>query len=154
MVVRECGLLFRGYTLLNKSYHETRGDKIDKDLRSGLMTALLNFAENAFSKNLVEYFEMRKFVIAFTETKIKAFDSFEPEVLIVYAILDKEKKIDKHISKVIIPSIKKIADHFITKYDGKNLSEVSQFEVFKKTLDKIFGSDTQTLDQKLEGTFF
>ena len=154
MVIRECGLLFRGYTLIYESYHQTSKQKIDKDLRSGLLTALINFAESAFSKNLVEYFEMKKFVIVFIEDKILSYDSPEPEVLMIYAILDKEKKIDKHISKVIIPSLKEIIKHFKEKYEGKNLSEISQFKDFKKTIKEILGSDIETLDQKLKGTFF
>ncbi len=154
MVIRECGLLFRGYTLIYESYHQTSKQRIDKDLRSGLLTALINFAESAFSKNLVEYFEMKKFVIVFIEDKILSYDSPEPEVLMIYAILDKEKKIDKHISKVIIPSLKEIIKHFKEKYEGKNLSEISQFKDFKKTIKDILGSDIKTLDQKLKGTFF
>jgi hypothetical protein len=154
MVIRECGLLFRGYTLIYESYHQTSKQKIDKDLRSGLLTALINFAESAFSKNLVEYFEMKKFVIVFIEDKIFSYDSPEPEVLMIYAILDKEKKIDKHISKVIIPSLKEIIKHFKEKYEGKNLSEISQFKDFKKIIKEILGSDIETLDQKLKGTFF
>ncbi|MFX1445046.1 MAG: hypothetical protein ACFFHV_16660, partial [Promethearchaeota archaeon] len=86
--------------------------------------------------------------------KIKPEDSPEPEPLIAYAILDKEKKVEKHISKVVIPSLKEIIKRFIAKYDGKNLSEVSQFQSFKENLDRIFGSETKTIDEKLRGTFF
>ena len=82
MVIREAGILFRGFTLVNGLYHQTSGDRIDNDLRSGLLTAILNFAENAFSTELVEYFEGRKFCIAFKEDKIMAQDSMEPELLI------------------------------------------------------------------------
>ncbi len=154
MVIRESGILFRGFTLLFATYHQTSDNKIDKDLRSALLTALINFAESAFSKDTIEYFEMRKFVISFIEDKIKPEDSPEPEPLIAYAILDQEKKIDKHISKVVIPSLKEIMKQFIAKYNGKNLSEISQFQTFKEKLDKIFGSETKTIDQKLKGTFF
>jgi hypothetical protein len=154
MVIRESGILFRGFTLLYVKYHQTSDDKIDKDLRSALLTALINFAESAFSKDTIEYLEMRKFVISFIEDKIKPEDSPEPELLIAYAILDKEKKIEKHISKVVIPSLKEIIKQFIEKFDGKNLSEISQFQGFKETLDKIFGSETKTVDEKLRGTFF
>ena len=45
MVIREAGLLFRGFTLINGFYHQTSDEPIDKDLRSGLLTAMLNFAE-------------------------------------------------------------------------------------------------------------
>ena len=153
MVVREAGLLFRGFTLVKKSYHKTTKGKIDKDLRSGLLTAILNFAQSTFSKDLIEYFEGKKYLIAFIEDYIDAEDSFEPEFLISYAILDKEKKMEKHIHKVIQPLLKQILKEFKSLNTGKNLSEVSQFKDFKQNLDKIFGTDTQTVDQKLKRIF-
>ncbi|MFX1365614.1 MAG: hypothetical protein ACFFCE_06395 [Promethearchaeota archaeon] len=153
MVVREAGLLFRGYTLVKKSYHKSTKGKIDTDLRSGLLTAILNFAQSTFSKDFVEYFEGKKYLIAFTEDAINAEDSFEPELLISYVILDKEKKIEKYIRKIIQPLLKQITKEFKTQNVGKNLSEVSQFKDFKLYLDKIFGSDTKTIDQKFKNLF-
>ncbi len=154
MVIRECGLLFRGYTLIYETYHKTSQEEIDNDLRSGLLTALLNFAEISFKTNTVEYFEMKKFIIAFVEDTIISKDNEAPEPLIIYAIIDKEKKIDKHISKVIIPSLKEITRAFKEKYEGVNLSEISLFREFKKTIQKVLGSDIENLEQKLKGTFF
>jgi len=40
MVIREVGLLFRGFTLVKKSYHKTTLGKIDSDLRSGVCRIL------------------------------------------------------------------------------------------------------------------
>lgn len=156
MVIREAGLLFRGFNLVNSTYHQTSGDEIDKDLRSGLLTAILNFAENAFSNDLLEYFEGKKFVIAFTQDTIVSLDSAgkEGELLIAYAILDKEKKIDKHVHKVIQPQLREIIREFKKEYEGTVLSEISRLKVFRNILDEIFGSDTKTIDQKLKGTFF
>jgi len=154
MVIREAGLLFRGFTLVKKSYHKTSLGKIDTDLRSGLLTAILNFAETAFSENFVEYLEGKKFVIAITKDQIMAEDSVEPELLIPYAILDKEKKIDKYIHKILQPLLKKIADEFKNLNTGKNLSEITQFKGFKNNLDQVFGSDTKKMDQKLKGLFY
>jgi hypothetical protein len=151
MVVREAGLLFRGFTLVKKSYHKTSMGKIDTDLRSGLLTAILNFAQSTFSKDIVEYFEGKKFLITFLEDQILAENSFEPELIISYAILDKERKIEKYIRKVIQPLLKKVVKEFKSLHSGKNLSEVSQFKTFKENLDTIFGTDTQTIDQKLRG---
>ena len=153
MVVREAGLFFRGFTVVKKSYHKTSLGKIDADLRSGLLTAILNFAESAFSQGLVEYFEGKKFIIAFIGDKILADNSIEPELLISYAILDKEKKIDKYIHKIIQPSLYKILEEFKSLNSGKNLSEVTQFRSFKQNLDNVFGADTKTIDQKLKGLF-
>jgi trehalose-6-phosphate synthase len=153
MVVREAGLIFRGFYLVKKSYHKTTKGKIDQDLRSGLLTAILNFAETAFTKDTVEYFEMNKLLITFKEDRLVAKDSLEPETLISYVVLDKEKKVEKYIHKVIQPLLHKVIQEFKANHMGKNFSEVSQFKVFKQNLDRIFGTDTQTVDQKLKGIF-
>jgi hypothetical protein len=154
MVIREVGLLFRGFTLVKKSYHKTTLGKIDADLRSGLLTALLNFAETAFSTGSVEYFQGNRFTIAFMNAKILSDDSKEPELLVSYAIIDRQKKVDKYINKIINPLLIKVVKEFKSQNEGKNLSEVSQFKIFKKSLDIIFGSSTKKVDQKLDGLFF
>ncbi|MFX1530925.1 MAG: hypothetical protein ACFFBC_07425 [Promethearchaeota archaeon] len=153
MVVREAGILFRGFTLVKKSYHKSTKGRIDNDLRSGLLTAILNFAQSAFSKDVVEYFEGKKYLIAFKEDEIVAKNSIEPELLISYAILDKEKKVEKYIRKIIQPLLDAVTYQFKSLNTGKNLSEVSQFKDFKPFLDRIFGTDTQTIDQKLRRIF-
>ena len=154
MVIREAGLLFRGFSLVKKSYHKTTLGKIDSDLRGGLLTALLTFADTAFKSDSIEYFEGGKFVTAFINDKIRAEDSLEPEILISYVILDKEKKIDKYIKKIIQPMLVKLAYEFKNKNEMKNLSEVSLFTDFKKDIDSIFGSDAKNIDQKLQGLFY
>ncbi|MBY8988539.1 MAG: hypothetical protein KGD61_08790 [Candidatus Lokiarchaeota archaeon] len=154
MVIREVGLLFRGFTLVKKSYHKTTLGKIDADLRSGLLTALLNFAETAFSTGSVEYFQGNRFTIAFINAKILSDDSLNPELLVSYAIIDRQKKIDKYIRKIVNPLLTKVAKEFISQYEGKNLSEVSQFKNFKESLDVIFGSNTKKIHQKLDGLFY
>jgi len=55
---------------------------------------------------------------------------------------------------MVQPSLKKVINLFKSKYDGKNLSEISQFRDFKRDLDNIFGTDTKTIEQKLKGTLF
>jgi len=153
MVVREAGILFRGFTLVKKSYHKSTKGKIDDDLRSGLLTAILNFAQSAFSKDIIEYFEGKKFLIAFKGDEITAKNSFEPELLISYAILDKEKRIEKYVRKIIQPLLNDVINQFKSLNTGKNLSEVSQFKGFKQHLDTIFGTDTETVQQKFKGIF-
>ena len=153
MVVREAGLMFRGFNLVKRSYHKSTKGKVDADLRSGLLTIIKTFAESALTKGSLEYFEGKKFLIAFTDAEIMSEDGTELETLISYAIIDKEKKMEKYTHKIILPLLKKVIKEFMISNKGKNFSEVSQFRGFKETLDKIFGSDTQTVDQKLKGIF-
>ncbi|MBY8991118.1 MAG: hypothetical protein KGD58_10230 [Candidatus Lokiarchaeota archaeon] len=153
MVVREAGLMFRGFTLVKKTFHKTDKGKIDIDLRSGLLDAILSFAESAFMESSIEYFQGKKFTIVFTKDKIMSNDGFEPEVLTSYVILDRSKKIEKYIHKIVQPLLKHAIDEFSSLNMGKNLSEVSQFREFKTKLDEIYGNDSKTLDQKLKGVF-
>jgi hypothetical protein len=153
MVVREAGIIFRGFNLVKRSYHKSTKGKIDDDLRSGLLTAIKSFAESAFTKGSVEYFEGKKLLIAFIDDEIMSDDGREPENLISYAIIDKEKRMEKYMHKIILPLLRNVIDEFIALNKGKNLSEVSQFRDFKENLDNIFGTDTQTVDQKLKGIF-
>ncbi|MFX1313225.1 MAG: hypothetical protein ACFFHD_11520 [Promethearchaeota archaeon] len=153
MVVREAGVLFRGFTLVKKTFHKSDKGQIDPDLRSGLLTAIISFAQTAISKDSIEYLEGKKYVITFLEDKIKAEDSNEPEDLMSYVILDKDKKIEKYIRKIIRILLKRVIDDFKSLHSGKNLSEISRFKDFKQNLDTIFGTDSQTVDQKLKGVF-
>ncbi len=153
MVVREAGLMFRGFTLVKRSYHKSTQGKIDPDLRSSLLTAFKSFAESAFLSGSVEYFEGTKYCITFIEDNILSKDSEEPEALTSYAILDKEKKNEKYINKIILPMLRTVVKDFKSSYTNKNLSEVSQFREFKNQLDKIFGTDTMSIEQKLKGIF-
>lgn len=152
MVIREAGLLFRGFTLISAKFHQT-GKEVDEDLRSGLITAILNFAQNAFLKNDIEYLEGEKFIIAFHEGKIRTEDSKEKEPFIAYTILDKEKKIEKKVRKVVYPLLKKTLIEFKKEHEGKFLSEISQFRGFKQNLQEIFNSDSKTVEQKFEDLF-
>lgn len=154
-LIRECGLLFRGYTLISSQYHDFGSTIDDQDLRSGLLTAIIDFSEVAFSTSQsIEYIEGKKKVIYFTSENISSMDGrAEKESIIAYVIQDKEKKVDKEREKVI-PMLKKVLFKFIEKFDGKNLSYVSEFEDFGKEIDEVFGVAGTSVDQRLKGVFF
>jgi hypothetical protein len=154
MVIREAGIMFRGFNLVSAKYHQTNKKEVDSDLRSSLITALLTFCEGAFTSGEIEYFELKKYAITFNKLQIKPHDSEEPEDLIVYAIIDQESKMEKYINKVMKPIIRNAGLKFIKQYEGSNLSEISQFKPFRKELDNVFGTLTHKMDQKLDGVFF
>ena len=74
MVIREAGVLFRGFNLVHVKYHETK-EGIDKDIRSALITAIIDFVESAFSSDIVKYIGGDKYTIAFTDDKINSIES-------------------------------------------------------------------------------
>jgi hypothetical protein len=151
-MVIEAGLLFRGFILINTC--KTEGKHIDSDLRSGLLTAIINFAQTAFSFNIIEYFASEHFVIAFKEDKVMSKDSAEPELLISYAIVPKiKKKIEKYLQKTIQPLLSQSIVSFKSQYEGQNFFEVSLFKDFKYTLDKIYGMDEKTTSKILDRIF-
>ena len=153
MVIREAGIMVRGYPLVYSSYHDTGGKDIDVVLRTGLLSGILTFIETAYTKDAIEYIESKNYIIVFKANYIKGEKSPEPEIIISYVILDKMKKLDKFITKNIMPFLEKILKKFIEKYSGKNLSNVSLFEEFKNDLDKIFKIESKSLDEKFKDFF-
>ena len=150
MVVREVGVIYRGFSLTEAKYHEIDGKTIDKDIRTALLATIKNFAQVAFCVNALEYFEGNKYVIAFIETKIQDKGSLVKESLIGYAILDRQRKLDRRINKEIIPLLSQALFNFKSMYEGRILSEVTQFEEFKGNLNDLFFKKSLTLDQKYD----
>ena len=150
MVIREVGVIYRGFNLTHAEYHEIDGVPIDKDIRSALLATIKNFAQVAFSVNSLEYFEGNKYVIAFLEGKIRDKKETKEDSLIAYAILDRQRRVDRLINKEIIPLLSQALYSFKSMYDGQILSEVSQFNKFKDTLNDLFFKKSLTLDQKYD----
>jgi hypothetical protein len=136
MVILEIGLMFRGYVLVNACRSDIR---IDKSNRSSLLSAIMTFAQSAFSYNKLEYLEVNKYIITVSEDTIKSRDNPIPEPLIGYAVLEKKKrKPEKYLRKVIKPLINRCIESFKEEFNGKYLAEVSQFIEFKEKLFEFF----------------
>ena len=143
--------MVRGYPLVYSSYHQTGSHEIDVVLRSGLLSGIITFVETAFKTETIEFIESKKYTIAFKAGKIEGRSSLVPESIVAYAILDKEKKLDKFVSKNVTPFLLKVLKQFISKYTGANLSEVSQFSEFKENLDKVFILESKSSEDKFKG---
>ncbi|MFX1394743.1 MAG: hypothetical protein ACFFAH_14375, partial [Promethearchaeota archaeon] len=122
--------------------------EIDIVLRSGLLSGLFTFIEKFYSKETIEFIESKNFIIAFKREEIMGHKSNELKQIVAYAILDKGKKLDKFISKNIIPFLKKVAKKFAKKYTGRNFSQVSQFINFKNYLNKVFEMESKSVENK------
>ena len=151
MVVREVGILAgSGITLVRKKFHLSGSKDVNKDLRNNLITALLNFAEYAFSSDDVEYFEATNYLVAFSKDKIFNRSTQGQEFLFSYAIIDKEKRTDKLIHREIKPLLDRLVKTFINKYNGEPLSLLNLFYEFKDVITRIFKTRSITVDQRLE----
>ena len=150
MVIREAGILVRGYPIVYSSYHQTGKKEIDIVLRSGFLSGLLNFIKSAYTGEIIEYIEGSKFTMAFKMDKIKGKFSVKPEPIVAYVILDNKKKIDNFIRKNVNPFLLKVLKQFIGKFSKKNLSIVSEFENFTKSLDKVFGMESKSIEDNFK----
>jgi len=150
MLIREAGILFHGIPIIFTSYHRASKDNLNLVCSSGLMSGLLSFAECLMEP--VEYFESDKYSIIFKKGIIK--DLFrDKQEIVAFIVIDKDPRLEKFLKKTILPLLEKLLRKFISQFDGCNLTKVGQFEPFMRTINKIFGTGTKTLEEKVVSLF-
>lgn len=154
MVIREAGLLFRDKNIIKSVYIQKNAVQIYQVIRNELVVSLLDIVEEAFLTDFIDYLGGKKYVIAFIEDKITVQEPNEPELIIIYCIVDNKKRIDKYIQRVAIPLLRKIIKEFKIKFEQINIANISQLDAFKEDIDIILGDETKTLDQKLRDQLF
>jgi len=146
MLIREAGILFQGIPIIFTSYHRASKAQTNLICSSGLMSGLLSFAECLMEP--VEYFESDKYSIVFKKGIIK--DLFrDVQEIVAFMVIDKDPRLEKYLKKTIQPLLYKLLKRFVSQFSGCNLTKVGQFEPFKETLNKIFGTGTQTLEERV-----
>ena len=146
MLIREAGILFHGIPIIFTSYHRASKKQTNLVCSSGLLSGLLDFAECLMEP--VEYFESDKYSIVFKKGTIK--DMFkEIQEIVAFIVVDKDYRLEKYLNKTILPLLEKLLKRFISHFDGCNLTKVGQFEPFRRIINKIFGTGTQTLEEKV-----
>ena len=146
MLIREAGIIFNGIPVIFASYHRASKEKTDIICSSGLMSGLLTFAECLMAP--IEYFESSNYSIIFKKEKMEDFYGKEQEVL-AFLVLDKDERLEKYLNKTIFPLLEKLLRKFTSLFTGCKITEMAQFEPFKKTIDKMFGTGTQTFEEKV-----
>ncbi|MFX1280315.1 MAG: hypothetical protein ACFFA3_12940 [Promethearchaeota archaeon] len=146
MLIREAGIIFNGIPVIFASYHRASKEKTDLICSSGLMSGLLTFAECLMAP--IEYFESSKYTIIFKKGKIQDFYGKNQDIL-SFIVIDKDERLEKYLNRTIKPLLNKLLERFISEYNGCKVTEVAKFEPFRKTIDKIFGTGTQTLEEKV-----
>ncbi|MFX0022114.1 MAG: hypothetical protein ACFE9S_07290 [Candidatus Hermodarchaeota archaeon] len=150
MLIREAGILFHGIPIIFTSYHRASKYQTNLVCSSGLMSGLLSFAECLMEP--VEYFESDKYSIVFKKGIIK--DLFrDVQEIVAFIVLDKDNRLEKYLKKTILPLLEKLLNRFISHFNGCNLTKVGQFEPFKGEINKIFGTGTQTFEEKVISLF-
>ncbi len=151
MLIREAGILFHGIPIVFTSYHRASKDNLNLVCSSGLMSGLLTFAECLMEP--VEYFESEKYSIVFKKGTITDIFRHVQEV-VAFIVLDRDYRLEKYLNKTILPLLEKLLKKFVSEFTGCNLTKVGQFESFAKMINKIFGTGTQTLEEKVVSLLF
>ncbi|MFX1571656.1 MAG: hypothetical protein ACFFB0_02825 [Promethearchaeota archaeon] len=146
MLIREAGILFQGIPIIFTSYHRASKDETNLICSSGLMSGLLTFAECLMEP--VEYFESSKYSVIFKKGTLIDYYGKTQEI-VAFIVLDKDERLEKYLNKSILPLLEKLLKRFKVQFNGCNLTKMAQFESFKVTLDKLFGTGTQTLEEKV-----
>lgn len=146
MLIREAGILFHGIPIIFTSYHRASKDNLNLVCSSGLMSGLLSFAECLMEP--VEYFESDKFSVIFKKGKMKDRFSIDQEI-VAFIVLDKDGRLEKYLHKTVFPLLNKLLKKFTSQFKGCNFTKTNQFETFKTTLNKLFGTGTLTFEEKV-----
>ncbi|MBD3230169.1 MAG: hypothetical protein GF329_18465 [Candidatus Lokiarchaeota archaeon] len=142
MVIYELGLTKSGVPLISKQYYEEHNMAVDPVLRSGFLSALNSFAEQAFSDE-IESFTMKNFRIV-----LLTYNKDELSVT-SYCIGDKNLNL-----KVTKKALTKILDKFINKFGIKKLpKDLSKFDNFLPVFDEILGDFAKKPEDRLKSIF-
>lgn len=137
----ELGIVFRGFVLVN--YTSEILDEQDnfsegsKDLRGAFISAIDTFAKNAFNNLTLEYLESNNILFIFKASEIKTSDCHEPEPIILYGLIDKKKRDTDKIVKKFLSKFQIILQLFISRFQNKDFTELSQFHSFKKEIESF-----------------
>ena len=146
MLIREAGIIRQGLPIIFATYHRASRVQIDIIGTSGLMSGLLSFAECLMTP--IEYFESSKYSIIFKKGNVEDNEGRIEEIF-AFIVLDKDPRLEKYLHKTILPLLEKLLKKFISRYSGSNFTKIRQFDSFRNTIDKIFGSGTQTFEEKV-----
>ncbi|MFW9829451.1 MAG: hypothetical protein ACFFEY_17890 [Candidatus Thorarchaeota archaeon] len=150
MLIREAGILFHGIPIIFTSYHRASKERTDLVCSSGLLSGLLGFAECLMEP--VEYFESDKYSIIFNKGHIMDMNK-ENQEIVAFLVLDKDYRLEKYLKRTVLPLLDKLLKSFITQFSGCNLLKIGQFDAFRQTINKIFSTGTQTLEEKVIALF-
>ena len=137
----ELGIVFRGFILVKhlfkNGFHHQEEDPC-KDLRGPFITAINSFAQNAFNNLSLEYLESSNNLFIFKAHEIKSQDSDDPEPVILYGLTERKKKDPDKLVKKFLEKSEPVIQLFITRYNNKDLTEISQFEPFREEIKDFF----------------
>ncbi|MFX0057571.1 MAG: hypothetical protein ACFE85_14950 [Candidatus Hodarchaeota archaeon] len=137
----EFGIVFRGFVLVNHIFKEIpdkEDSRINEDLRGAFIDAINTFAKNAFNNLSLEYLESNSTLFIFKVAEVRTSDCNDIEPIILYGLTEKKKKDSTKIVKKFLEKVEPILQLFVTRYNDKDFSELTQFEPFKEEIIEFF----------------
>ncbi len=134
----EIGIVIRGFIMVNYEFKKIeKRDKlsnVNMDLRGGFISAINIFVKSAFNNLSLEYLESGNILFIFRALEIKAENCEEKESVILYGLLDKKKKDTNKFVKKFLEKIDPLLNLFVTRYNNKDLTELSHFGPFQNEI--------------------
>jgi len=133
--------VFRGFVLVSHIFRdipEIKEARLNEDLRGAFIDAINTFAKNAFNNLSLEYLESNNTLFIFKVTEVKTSDCNEFEPVILYGLAEKKKKDPDKIVKKFLEKVEPILQLFVTRYNNKDFSELTQFEPFEEEIVEFF----------------
>lgn len=135
MVIREAGILINKVPIIYANYPKAYEDELNLIFTSELMSGLLIFAEYVMTP--IEYFENNEYTLIFKTGQFHDYDGKIQEIT-AFLVMDKNKKLEKYLDKNLNPLLEELLGKFISQFYGCKITEVAQFEPFKKMINQIF----------------
>lgn len=132
MKIREAGILINKVPIVFFNYPGAKTGKFTLTFPSKLMRGLLIFDQ--YLMKSIEFFENNNYTIIFKNGNIHDYYGKVQEVT-AFLVMDKDKKLEKYLYKKVIPLLERLLNEFILRYNGFKITEVAQFEQFKKKIN-------------------
>lgn len=137
----EFGIVFRGFILVNHIFKEipdSSDAQLNEDLRGAFIDAINTFAKNAFNNLCLEYLESNNILFIFKVAEVRTSDCDDIEPVILYGLVENKKKEPDKIVRKFLHKVEPILQLFVTRYNNKDFSEITQFEPFKEEIVEFF----------------
>ncbi|MFW9784831.1 MAG: hypothetical protein ACFFFB_21305 [Candidatus Heimdallarchaeota archaeon] len=134
MLIREAGIIFNGVRLISTHCYKASKGRLESISTNMFMNGLLTFAECLIAP--IEYFENNNYTIVFKKGKLCDYFGTIRD-LFAYLVMDRDIRLEKYLYKKITPVLEEVLKKFTSQYYGCKITEVTQFEPFKTTMDAI-----------------
>ena len=151
MAVLEIGINYDLKTLVERKYYKYADNVLDQKTRSRFITGVQSYLSEVYddTMNVISFANLQ--IVCYCKSiLIVEKESFEPKILMLFAIIEKGTNPD-----FITKHLKKIYSKFLKKYTLRDIliKEQEFFTPFEKEIDKILGDLRFKVEDRLDSLF-